>query len=232
MAKSVAVYLEVGSKRVFAGALDWPGWCRSGRDEDAALQALVAYGPRYAAALGSAGRGVEPPADPSAISVVERLRGDAATDFGVPGVAPAADDRPLNDAELERLTGLLRASWRKFDRTARAARGKELRKGPRGGGRELEAIVEHVLEAEGAYLSRLGERFKRSPEAELTDEMERLRTSILAALSDRAHGVPPPPSRRRSRLWTPPYAVRRSAWHALDHAWEIEDRSAPRADKA
>jgi hypothetical protein len=232
VAKAVAVYLEVGSKRVFAGALDWPGWCRSGRDEDVALQALVAYGPRYATAMGSAVRELELPADRSAIDVVERLRGDATTDFGAPGVAAAADDRSLKDAELKRLTGLLRASWRKFDRTARAARGTELRKGPRGGGRELEALVMHVLEADGAYLSRLGESFKRSPEAAMEDEVKRLRTSVLGALSDRAHGVPPPPSRRRSRLWTPRFAIRRSAWHALDHAWEIEDRTAPRANKA
>jgi hypothetical protein len=25
--------------------------------------------------------------------------------------------------------------------------------------------------------------------------------------------------------WPPAYAARRIAWHALDHAWEIEDRS-------
>ncbi len=36
------VYLEVGPRRIFAGAIDWPGWCRSGRDEETALEALVA----------------------------------------------------------------------------------------------------------------------------------------------------------------------------------------------
>jgi hypothetical protein len=41
------VYLEVGQKKIFAGALDWPGWCRSGRDEEAALATLVEYAPRY-----------------------------------------------------------------------------------------------------------------------------------------------------------------------------------------
>ena len=30
----VETYLEVGAKRVFAGALDWPGWCRSARREE------------------------------------------------------------------------------------------------------------------------------------------------------------------------------------------------------
>ena len=226
------MYLEVGTKRVFGGAIEWPGWCRSGRSESDALQALVAYGPRYARAVGKAGHGLRGPDDPRAFDVAERLGGDASTDFGVPGAAPAADDRSLNDTELERLTGLLKVSWGKFDRTVRAARGQELRKGPRGGGRELEAIVEHVLEAEGAYLSRLGERFRPPDVAEPEVAMKRLRKAFLGALLDRAHGVPPPPSRRTSRLWTPRYAIRRSAWHALDHAWEIEDRTAQNDPKA
>jgi hypothetical protein len=35
-------------------------------------------------------------------------------------------------------------------------------------------------------------------------------------------GTPPVP-----KGWPPRYAARRIAWHALDHAWEIEDRSEP-----
>ena len=54
MPTSIPVYLEVGARRTFAGALDWPGWCRSGRDETAALAALVAYGGRYQRAIRSA----------------------------------------------------------------------------------------------------------------------------------------------------------------------------------
>src|SRR5690349_9971305 len=42
------VYLEVGKKRVFACAADWPGWCRSGRDEEQALEALTTSASRYA----------------------------------------------------------------------------------------------------------------------------------------------------------------------------------------
>jgi hypothetical protein len=223
---NLPAYIEVGRRRVFAGAIEWPGWCRSGRDQDAALGALVAYGPRYASALGAAGQGFEPPADPSALDVVERLRGDATTDFGAPGVAPAADDRPLSDADLERLVRLLKACWKKLDRAANAARGKKLQKGPRGGGRELDAIASHLLAADVAYLSRLGARFKRSDDAETKADRTRLRKAFVDALVARAHGVPPDPSRRTTSLWKPRYAVRRSAWHALDHAWEIEDRAA------
>ncbi len=44
----IAVYLEIGQKRTIAGALDWLGWCRSGRDEASALQALFEYVSRHA----------------------------------------------------------------------------------------------------------------------------------------------------------------------------------------
>ena len=50
-----AVYLELGSKRVFACTLDWPGWCRSGKTEELALEALAAYADRYAEVAKEAG---------------------------------------------------------------------------------------------------------------------------------------------------------------------------------
>jgi hypothetical protein len=56
------MYLEIGKKRAFAGATDWHGWCRSGRDEQAALQALFDYGPRYARVLQGARLGFHAPA--------------------------------------------------------------------------------------------------------------------------------------------------------------------------
>lgn len=79
----IAVYLEVGQKKTFAGALDWPAWCRSGRDEAAAFGALVAYAPRYAATIAGTGLAFTPPGDPGALAVAERLDGTSATDFGV-----------------------------------------------------------------------------------------------------------------------------------------------------
>ncbi len=224
MHEPIAVYLEVGTRRVFAGALNWPGWCRSGRDERAALEALVAYAPRYEAAIGAA-RGFGGPIDAAALDVVERLDGNATTDFGALAAVPASDERPLHGAELGRLRELLRACWEAFDAAARAASKAELRKGPRGGGRELDAIVSHVLEADGAYLARIGGRYRRSGDADVRTEMAALRAAILDALSARARGEPLPPTRRSGTLWTPRYAVRRSAWHALDHAWETQDRA-------
>jgi hypothetical protein len=220
-------YLEVGPKKVFACAVDWPGWCRSAKTDADALEALAAYGERYRAALGS-GLEFTAPSGASAFTVVERLQGGSGTDFGVPSAEAAADRRAVDDDELRRLTRILEASWATFDTTAAAAGGPERATGPRGGGRELEAIVEHVLDAEMAYAKQLG---VPTPDAEARDvarpdQMAAVRAVALAALTERARGVPPPENpRRRAGYWSVRYFVRRSAWHALDHAWEIEDRA-------
>jgi hypothetical protein len=95
-------YLEIGAKRVFAGALDWPGWCRSARHEEDALEALLAYGPRYAGVLKGSGVRFAPPAKTSTLEVVERSKGDATTDFGAPSIAPEADARPIDRRWLAR----------------------------------------------------------------------------------------------------------------------------------
>ncbi len=104
----------------------------------------------------SAHLGFEPPEDLSAFRVVERLEGDSTTDFGAPSVAPSTDEEPVSEAELQRFQALLEALWRTFEAVAHAAEGKELSKGPRGGGRDLERIIQHVQGAEVAYLSKPG----------------------------------------------------------------------------
>ncbi len=220
----IDVYLEVGKKRTFAGAVDWPGWCRSGRDEASALQTLFAYGPRYARVLSAARLGFRAPAETSALKVIERLAGDATTDFGAPGIAPSRDKRPVDDAELERMQAILKACWRTFDQAVSAARGKELRKGPRGGGRDLDKIVEHVLGADEGYLARIGRKFKPEPTDDPSKRLSSTRQAILVALTTAAHGETPTRGPRGGARWTPRYFVRRSAWHVLDHAWEIQDR--------
>jgi hypothetical protein len=216
-----AIYLEVGDKRVFAGAIDWPAWARSGRDEDAALEALLAYAPRYGRTLKGTRLGFEVPEDPSALRVVERLSGTATTDFGAPDVPPSADAEPLSDADLRRFATLFRACWRAFDRAAEAAARVELTKGPRGGGRDLQKIVDHVLGSDESYLSMIG---AKAPRGGPDGRADRVRRAVLGALEVAVReGVRPGP--RGGKRWTPRYFVRRSAWHALDHAWEIEDRT-------
>jgi hypothetical protein len=220
----IDVYLEIAKKKTFAGALDWPGWSRSGRDEDAALEALLAYGPRYERAIQPAQLGFHSPQDVNALVVSERLEGNSTTDFGAPAIAPAIDADPVDPSELHRFQALLQACWQAFEAAVEQAKGKELRKGPRGGGRDLDKIVAHVLGAESAYLSRLGWKFKLNEETAADEELNRIQEEISKALQASVNGELPARGPRGGARWTPRYYVRRSAWHILDHAWEIEDR--------
>jgi len=224
-ANRVDVYIEAGAKRAFAGALDWPGWSRSGRDEQGALEALAEYRSRYAAALRGSRLGFTAPPNASAFRVKERLKGNATTAFGAPGIPPKADGRPVDDADLRRFERILRASWRTFDRTVENAAGRPLTKGPRGGGRDLKKIVEHVRGADEGYLRALGAKDggtkSRDPKAGLSE----MRKAILDALPLAASGAFGRTGPRGGVRWTVRYYVRRSAWHVLDHAWEIEDRT-------
>ena len=221
--KKVDVYLEVGKKKVIAGALDWPGWCRGGRDEESALQALAEYAPRYEKVMRAAGIRFSALADVSALDVAERLKGDSATDFGVPHFPPAIDGEKLKAADLRRLQEILEACWSAFDAAVKSARGKELRKGPRGGGRELEGIIEHVGGAEEGYLSSLGGKAPKDID-EPEERLDLERRAVLDALVASARGEIDPVGPRGGARWSPQYFVRRAAWHVLDHAWEIEDR--------
>ncbi len=218
----VRIYLEIGNKRIFAAALDWPGWCRSGRDEESALQALLDCGTPYARVVRSSKLGFRAPVSVSSFRIVERLMGDATTDFGAPGKAPAADAKPVTDADLSRFQGLLKACWRAFDSAVDAAEERELRKGPRGGGRDLEGIIAHVVGGESGYLASLGGKLKLGDDPRT--DLRRARRAVLEALEIAAHGGFPARGPRGGVRWTPRYFVRRSAWHVLDHAWEIEDR--------
>lgn len=220
----IGVLLESGKKRTFASAVAWPGWSRSGRDPEAALQAMVDYGPRYALVVQNTGLNFLPPADRSGLVVIETLVGDATTDFGAPGTIAEADKEPFDPAELERDTTLLQACWMAFDRAIAEASGKELRTGPRGGGRDLDKIVEHVTGADEAYLRRLAWKAPKTDPEDQGEALRLTRAAILSALENAAAGNLPEQGPRGGKIWPPRYFVRRVAWHTLDHAWEIEDR--------
>src|SRR6266700_3717915 len=211
------VYLECGSKRVFACSLDWPGWCRSGKSEELALEALAAYVPRYAPVAKLAGAEL-PASAGEEFDVVERVPGSATTNFGAPGVIPAADATPLTSGEASRFAALLRASWTYFDGVVAGAPA-ELRKGPRGGGRDRDKIAAHVLGAEAAYARKLGLRL-REPAIDDAAAIAAHRDSVAAVLDAASDGAP-----LAEKGWPARYALRRFTWHVLDHAWEIEDRS-------
>ena len=205
----IPVYFEVGAKRVFAGALDWPGWIRAGKDEHLSLAALAAVAERYAPVARAAGFPL--PKKTDEFDVVERVKGNATTDFGAPGVPAKADATKLTARELARQRAILETCWETLDEVVRGAPA-ELRKGPRGGGRDRDKIVEHVLGAESAYASAIGVKAKQPPAGD-AEAVKAFRTAIVAGL-EAGEGK-----------WPSRYAARRIAWHALDHAWEIEDRS-------
>jgi hypothetical protein len=211
------VVLEVAPKRAFASALDWPGWSRSGRTEDDALRALLDHGPRFAEVARRAGLPFRAPSSVRGLEIVERIPGGGVTEFGAPGKAATAEEAPISATDLDRLHALMSAAWAAFDDAAKRARGVQLATGPRGGGRDLAKIVDHVRGAEVAYLAKLGSRAPASA--------EELRATFTAALTAAATGQPVADPSRTRKLWPPRYAVRRAAWHVLDHAWEIEDRS-------
>jgi hypothetical protein len=212
--KNVRVGIETTPKKVFASALDWPGWSRAGKDQEAALAALADAAPRYAAVAGTAGLPFEASA---AFEVVETAEGTATTAFGAPDVRFEADQRPTTKTDGERLAALLDAAWTTFDSVVAGAPA-ELRKGPRGGGRDRDRIVEHVRGADEGYARVLG--IKPGDHA----SHEELRAAALEVVRRPSDGTPV-----AGRKWPVRYAARRFAWHALDHAWEIEDRSTPDA---
>jgi hypothetical protein len=217
----IEVTVEATAKRTFASALDWPGWSRSGKTEEAALDALAAAAPRYAVVAREAGASFPPSsADPEAHEVVERTDGGSGTDFGVPSSITDLDRRPVGATEAARLARLVEAAWTVFDRVAAGAPA-ELRKGPRGGGRDRDKMVGHVVEADWYYAREIG---IRQPQPDPADRaaVEALRAAMLEILREPSDGSP-----LAGRKWTARYAARRIAWHALDHAWEMEDRSEP-----
>jgi hypothetical protein len=216
VAAAIPVYIEVGEKRVFASALDWPGWTRSAKDEKAALENLAEYAPRYAAVPRAARMAFS--AGTPAFKVVERVKGNATTDFGAPAMWTSKDVESLSPNEAARICELLSASWKVFDGVVANAPA-ELRKGPRGGGRDRDKIADHIIDAESAYTPKLGLKLK-TPRRDDAAAVRAWRKAIIEAIAGSA-GKPQTGEKR----WPPRYVARRMAWHLLDHAWEIQDRS-------
>ena len=222
--KSYEVYLEIGQKRVFAVAVNWPGWCRSGKDEGLAVQALLESASRYSKIARTAHMEFLIPEDSFSFDIVERLEGNATTDFGAPDKPLPHDWDPIGDQELERIKKLLAACWLEFDEAVKKGEGKELQKGPRGGGRDLAKIVEHVVGSEAGYLKALGWKPEAGKDETSDQRRVRVRDEVLRGLEMAADGQLPREGPRGGKRWSPRYFVRRLAWHAVDHAWEIEDR--------
>ena len=211
---------ETGTKKTFLWAIDWPGWSRGGPDEAAALEALVAAAPRYAKVAERAGLSLPDVGDGTTLEIAVTVDGGAGTDFGIPYEITDDDRRAVSTQQARRLASLVEAAWDELDAVA-ARTPPTLRKGPRGGGRDRDKMLGHVIEADGAYASEMGLKL---PAGSLDDRqtVEALRAAILSVLREPSDGSP-----LAGRRWPVRYAARRIAWHALDHAWEMEDRTGP-----
>ena len=211
----IQIYTEATGKKAFACALDWPGWARAAKTTELAVEVLANYAPRYAPVAVAAGLRWPASLD---FEVVER-QGSGSTDFGVLDKPPKADAAKITALSAARQASLLQASWDLFDEVVAKAPAA-LRKGPRGGGRDRDKIVHHVQEAEAGYARMIG--IKNDPK---TSDMSAAavvsrRERVIKLLSAPSDGTP-----LVEKGWPMRYAVRRFAWHVLDHAWEIEDKS-------
>jgi hypothetical protein len=218
MADKLRVMLEIGprDKRVVAVASDWPGLERGAKTAEAAIARVQAYLPRYAAVANSAGIGAEFAAI-ATVDVVERYRGTGSTDFwGISFAFSSIDRHVMSSAELERELTLLQACWAFFD-DVRSRVSAELQKGPRGGGRDRDRIVRHTLGAEQDWATKLG---LRTPDgAMLTDEGLRAHRDAYRNAIRAFHAQD-----KLARTWPLRFLIRHTAFHTLDHAWEMEDK--------
>ncbi|MFL5722226.1 MAG: hypothetical protein ACJ78H_02445 [Chloroflexota bacterium] len=203
-------------KRWVAVAADWPGLERGAKTDDEAVEKLARYIPRYLPVARRVGLDAElaTQTDPA---IIGRYTGTGSTDFWGISFAPSPLDRePFNAATFDRSVALLRAAWAEFDETV-ARVSADLRPGPRGGGRSRDRIVQHVLGQEGDDFSR---RVGAPAEGELDTpaELAEHRDRFVEAMRGwYAEGKP-------LGKWTVPYLLRHSAYHVLDHTWEMQDR--------
>jgi hypothetical protein len=199
--------------------VDWPGWSRSGKTEEEALDRLAQYASRYATVARLAGHAFPASMESADFRVAERLKGNATTDFGAPSAVSKADAENHNARQAKRITELLQAAWDHLDNVIAGAPAS-LRKGPRGGGRDRDKVHEHVISAEfEAYAPTIGVRVRVGG----IEDRAGIRAGHAAIIEAIVRPVDDPGP--KGKRWPPAYMARRTAWHALDHAWEIEDRT-------
>jgi hypothetical protein len=212
------VTLEIGpkGKKVVAVAADWPGLERGATTEEAAIERLLAYVPRYAPVAKRAGMEAAL-ATSDAVDVVEHYPGTGSTDFwGISFAFSGIDQQALSGEALERELTLLQACWAFFDEV-RARVSAEMQRGPRGGGRDRDHIVRHTLFNEQDWAKKLG--VLTPQEALLTPAgLNAHRTAYCRAIQA-LHA-----QNQMARTWPLRYLIRHTAFHTLDHAWEMEDK--------
>jgi hypothetical protein len=218
MADAMRVMLEMGpkGKRVVAVAPDWPGLSRGAKTEEAAIERLGCYVPRYAPVATLAGMEAELPAS-ATVDVVERFPGTSSTDFwGISFAFSEIDRQEMSSEALDRELTLMRSCWAFFD-DVRARVSAEMEKGPRGGGRDRDQIVRHTLATEQDWAKKLG--LLASQDAMLSDDgLHAHRDAYCDAIRAlHAEG-------KMARTWPLRFLIRHTAFHTMDHAWEMEDK--------
>jgi hypothetical protein len=204
-------------KKTVAFAIDWPGWNRGGKDDAAALAAFETYRDRYRPVAHRAGFGDEYDSL-GEIDIVEEYEGTGSTDFWGISFAPSTADRePMSPDVLERRLKLLWACWEYFDDVGERV-SPEMKKGPRGGGRSRDEIINHVLGCErGDFAVKVGVSY---PPGLILDPVVRREYREEYAEAIRAYNA----ESRKARTWELAFLLRHSAYHTMDHAWEMEDK--------
>lgn len=205
-------------KRWVAIAADWPGLERNGKSADDAVAKLTTYLPRYLRVARRAGLATDFERETKP-TVVAQHTGTGSTDFWGISFAPSSTEHgPMTEAEFDRAITQLRACWAFFDGVA-ARVSPEMRKGPRGGGRDRDRIISHTIRQESESFA-TGVGLKIPEEGAMTpDGLREYRAAYVEAM--RAYNAG---EGRRMRSWTLPFLIRHSAFHTLDHAWEMEDK--------
>jgi hypothetical protein len=205
-------------KQAVAFALDWPGWSRGAKTADAALATLESYRARYAPVAKLAGIAAEFDAA-GPLEVVEDRVGTGSTDFWGISFSPSSTEQdPMDEEELERKLTILRAAWAFFDSVA-ARVSPDMRKGVRGGGRDRDEIIGHVIRVESMDFAKGVGIVVPDGNALIPDGIRPYRDAYVTAMRAYNDGKV---QRMRSR--TLPFLIRHSAFHTLDHAWEMEDK--------
>ena len=223
--KRINIYLEAGSKKTFAGAIDWPGWARSGPDEPSAIQSLFEYGRRYQQVVAATQPGFRAPSEVSKFDVVERLEGNSTTDFGAPDASPSQDTAPVGQVELLRFQNLLKGAGRRLTGWSRQPRARSCTRDPGAAGGTLNKSSAMCSALRQPIWGGSDGNSRRMKSETWIRKSPGRRRGVLMALAASVRGELPARGPRRGLHWRPRYFVRRVAWHVLDHAWEIEDRS-------
>ena len=203
-----------------AFGLDWPGWSRGAKTAEVALETLESYRERYRPIAALAGMAREFDAA-GPLEIVEDKVGTPSTDFWAISFAPSldgagSDGRRTNWSAGSRCcvpAGRSSTAW------PRASRPR-CSKGPRGGGRERDEIIRHVFRVESLDFAEAGRSGVAGWPDPRGEELHRYREDYVAGM--RAYNAGQ--FERRMRKWTLPFLIRHSAFHTLDHAWEMEDK--------